>query len=521
MIRQLFVLLTLGLNFTLCVLAQSVPLYTVTVVERTVKAVNYQYRKGPTPIDFRGTVLLPESKGDAAVESKAGRTEIDASFTHVPSPRRFGTEYLTYVLWAITPEGHPKNLGEIIPGSSDKAKTHVTTDLQTFGLIVTAEPYAAVRQPSDVVVMENEVRPDTLGSIEPIQVRYELMPRHAYTYDKPADLAAADGAGPKVSMGEYETLLELYQAKNAIQIAQASGAGQYAAEVLNKAQDQLQNAQSLHDRKGDKSLIISAARQASQTAEDARALASQRAKDAEVAKARGDAEHERQLRLSAEAQAAQAKQQSAQAEAQARAIQAQASADRMQFNQMSQTQAAPVQPAPVQTAPAQPPVDISSLRPPPPDQQTQRNARAALAQRLNGYFASRDTPRGLVATISNSEFHGTALDGRAQASLAQVASAVAAYPGLMVEVEGNSDSAAPEAELLATARAEATRDVLIRNGLPAGSVTARGYGNSRPLGPNSSVQAREANRRVEIVISGGPIGNVAVWDRSYSLVPRR
>ena len=326
---------------------------------------------------------------------------------------------------------------------------------------------------------------------------------------------------PKVSMGEYETLLELYQAKNAIQIAQASGAGQYAAEVLNKAQDQLQNAQSLHDRKGDKSLIISAARQASQTAEDARALASQRAKDAEVAKARGDAEHERQLRLSAEAQAAQAKQQSAQAEAQARAIQAQASADRMQFNQMSQTQAAPVQPAPVQTAPAQPPVDISSLRPPPPDQQTQRNARAALAQRLNGYFASRDTPRGLVATISNSEFHGTALDGRAQASLAQVASAVAAYPGLMVEVEGNSDSAAPEAELLATARAEATRDVLIRNGLPAGSVTARGYGNSRPLGPNSSAQAREANRRVEIVISGGPIGNVAVWDRSYSLVPRR
>ena len=140
---------------------ENVPIYQVTVTERTVKAVDYQYRSGPTPVDFRGTVLLPKAKGDAMVESKAGRTEIDAHFQRLEAPTRYGAEYLTYVLWAITPEGHARNLGEVLPGSSDHAHLHVTTDLQAFGMIVTAEPYSAVRQPSDVVVMENEVRPDT------------------------------------------------------------------------------------------------------------------------------------------------------------------------------------------------------------------------------------------------------------------------------------------------------------------------------------------------------------------------
>src|SRR3984957_4379339 len=136
---------------------ETVPIYHVTVVDRTISAVNYQYRGGQTKIDFKGTVLLPQAKGDAVVESKSGRTEIDARFEHLESPARFGTEYLTYVLWAITPEGHAKNLGEVLAGSSDKGKLHVTTDLQAFGLIVTAEPYSAVRQPSDAGVMGNKV----------------------------------------------------------------------------------------------------------------------------------------------------------------------------------------------------------------------------------------------------------------------------------------------------------------------------------------------------------------------------
>ena len=213
----------------------SVPLYHVTVIERTVKSVNYQYRSGPIPIDFRGTVLLPEAKGQAIVESKAGRTEMDAHLEHLKPPTRFGPEYLTYVMWAVTPQGHAKNLGEVLPGHSDKASLRITTDLPAFGLIVTAEPYAAVRQPSDVVVMENEIRPETVGQIEPINAKYELLPRGQYTYTVPSDMVAAEGNGAKVPMDQYESLLQVYQAQNAVQIAKAAGRGPVCRGHLSKS----------------------------------------------------------------------------------------------------------------------------------------------------------------------------------------------------------------------------------------------------------------------------------------------
>lgn len=530
MVRELTLLSILGSFLTLSAGPQSVPIYRLTVVERTVKAVSYQYRTGPTPIDFRGTVLLPEAKGDAVVESKSGRTAIDAHFSHLPAPNRFGGEYLTYVLWAITPEGHPKNLGEIVPGSSDKAHTQVTTDMQAFGMIVTAEPYAAVRQPSDVVVMENEVRPDTVGSVKPVQVRYELMPRHGYTYDKTKAAAAAENPGPTVSMGEYETLLELYQAQNAVQIAESSGAGQYAADVLSKAQTQLQSAQALHNQKADKSLVIAAAREASQTAEDARALADKRSSDAAVASARSEAERERQLRLAAEAQAQQATQQALEAKQQAQQAQAEASADRIQLEQMAQTPTQQAQTAPVQTQPAQTPVttspaaiDYSKISPPPPEQpddRGKRELRISLAQQLRGLFPLTDSPRGLVETVGSLDFEGTAPDGTAAVKLSQIAALVSSHPGLTIEVDGHSDSASPEAEHIAAARAEAVREELVRAGVAPSLVTVRDMGNARPLGPNTTAQGRDANRRTEIVISGPPIGNLAAWDKSYPLVPR-
>src|SRR5882724_174269 len=185
---QVSALSIFALLSTSAVFPQSVPIYQVTVTERTVKAVNYEYRRGPTRIDFRGTILLPDAKGDAVVESKAGRADISVKFDRVLAPSRYGGEYLTYVLWAITPEGHAKNLGEVLADGGDHARLHVTTDLQAFGMIVTAEPYSAVRQPSDVVVMENEIRPDTAGKVEVIQAKYELLPRGQYTYVKPAEM---------------------------------------------------------------------------------------------------------------------------------------------------------------------------------------------------------------------------------------------------------------------------------------------------------------------------------------------
>jgi flagellar motor protein MotB len=484
---------------------QNVPLYRVTVIERTVKAVNYQYRSGPTQIDFRGTVLLPEAKGDATVESKAGRTEVDARFEHVLPPARYGREYLTYVLWAITPEGHAKNLGEVLAGSSDKAKLHVTTDLQAFGLIVTAEPYAAVRQPSDVVVMENQIRPDTAGKIEPIQAKYELLPRGHYTYNVPADLVAAEGNGPSVPMSRYEELLEVYQAQNAVQIAGAMGAAQYAAETFARAQELLRTAQNLQAGGSDKNQVIATARESAQTAEDARAIAMKRKQDSEVAAAKAEAALERQRRLQAEAEAQTAK--------------AESSADRTMLEQervarqQAEAQAAAAQ---TQTAPPPPPpivvAEVPRVTAEQQVQQQRKDLRMSLYRQLGeSSLEIMDTPRGLVVTVPASDFDGRMLQPAVARHLAPVSAAIAAHPELSVEVDDNGDGGN-------TARAEAVRAVLMESGVR--TISVRSLGSSRPIASNATAAGRDLNRRVEIAISGETIGNMPYWDRSYSLVPR-
>ena len=263
----------------------SAPIYSVTVVARTTKAVNYQYRAGPTRIDFRGTVLLPAGKGDATVESQRGRTDIQASFENLTPPTQYGREYLTYTLWAITPEGAPRNLGEVIPGGSNKARLHVTTDLQAFGLIVTAEPYASARQPSNVVVMENEVRADTIGKIQTIDAKYELLPRGHYTWHVPDSLEPASADQHKVSMSKYEEQLQLYEAQNAIGIAQTANAATYAPNTIAKAEALLQEAQQLQASKAPTSVVIQNAREAAQTAEDARLISERRAQEEKLAAA--------------------------------------------------------------------------------------------------------------------------------------------------------------------------------------------------------------------------------------------
>lgn len=472
--------------------AQNAPIYQVTVVERTVKAVNYQYHNGPTRIDFRGTVLMPSAKGEAVVESKAGRTVIEARLAHVNSPAQYGAGYLTYVLWAITPEGHAKDLGEVVIDPSDHAKLTVTTDLQAFGLIITAEPYAAVRQPSDVVVIENEIRPDTVGHVEPIQAKAGLLPRGHYTYNVGNPAAAA---GPKLSMDRYEALLEVYEAQNAVQIARAEGADHYAPDTFARAEEMLRNAQQLNAQKADRSTIVTEARHASQTAEDARLLAAQRKRDQELTDARAALQHEQELRMKAEAEAQRAE---AQAEASITA------------------QTAEV-PAPEATVPA----PIPSVEEPPaaiPQTPDKSGLRVQLLSELNSAMPTRDTPRGLVVTVGDADFRGAALRSGLYPSLARIAATIVAHPGLTVLVEGNSDS--PRGGREAEDRAAAVHDALVVAGVPAARVTTRNLSDTRLVVSNASASGRVQNRRVEITISGEPIGPVASWDRTYSLLPR-
>lgn len=477
---------------------QPAPIYQVTVIERTVKAVNYQYRGGPTQIDFAGTVLLPQAKGKAIVESKSGRAEIDAKFSNLGSPNRYGGEYLTYVLWAITPEGRAQNLGEVMSDASDHGHLAVTTDQQAFGMIVTAEPYAAVRQPSDVVVMENIIRPDTIGRIEPIQAKYALLPRGHYTYTRP------DGSqpeGPKVSMDRYESLLQIYQAQNAIQIARAQGADRYAADTLARAESLLAEARQLDQRKAGRSAVVTVARESAQTAEDARTIAIRHNQDAKLAETQSALAQEKQRREAAE-QAAR--------DAEIRASEDRAKLEReraereLAARERAQREAAVSAPAP-EPAPRVPVSPASTSRP-----DNRSEFRTKLAGRLNSYLATTDTPRGLVVMVSDADFHGGSLDPSVAARIVNLAGVIADQPGLRVEIDGHGEQWSGE-------RAETVRYALIRGGLPSRSTTIQDCGTSRPLASNATAAGREQNRRVEIVISGEPIGTVASWDRTYSL----
>ena len=463
--------------------------------------------------------MLPAAHGEATVESKRGRIEIDAKLDRLEAPARFGREYLIYVLWAITPEGRALNLGEVVPGRSDKADLHVTTDLQVFGLMVTAEPYFSVSRPSDVVVLENTVRPDTIGGVEQVNAKYELMPRGQYTYNvQPSDIRSADAGAPRVSMDQYESLIELYQAQNAIQISRSLGADLYAPETYNKAVQLLVQAQDLQARKMGMRAVVTAARDAAQTAEDARAITVKRRDDerlaqeqqatalaenrAQVAESRADAERDR-----------------ADSE---RIAKEQAQAEAARANQLAQQQAEQAQAArdavAVQVAVNQ--ADVQRQR----VQSDKQALRAQLLRELAPILDARDTPRGLLVTIPDSRFQGpSTLRFGALDELGRVAFILRTRPGLYVEVDGHTDNEGSDVydQELSEQRAATVRDVLVHDGIPSGAIVIRGFGKTHPLVSNNTPAGRAGNRRVEVVISGDPIGTSASWDQTYTLMPRR
>ncbi len=252
------------------------PIYRVSVVQRTIKAVNYGHRGRPTKVDLTGTVLVPAARGEAEVESRRGAVQIRVKVKDLPAPSTFGREYLTYVLWAITPEGRPANLGELVLDPGNEGKLQVSSELQSFALLVTAEPYFAVTQPSDVVVMENVIRPDTVGRIEEVNARYELLPRGHYTYVQPSSGPEPSNEREKVSMDQYEAIAALYQALNAIQIARAAGADSAAGDTMRKALELYEEARKLQSSNAGSRKVVMIARQAAQTAEDARAITQKR-----------------------------------------------------------------------------------------------------------------------------------------------------------------------------------------------------------------------------------------------------
>jgi outer membrane protein OmpA-like peptidoglycan-associated protein len=503
------------------------PTFRVTVVSRSIQAVNYQHRGGATKMDFAGTDLMPQARGEAKVESKKGYIEIEVEFANLENPTTFGNEYLTYILWAISPEGRAVNLGEILVGDNHRSKVDVTTDLQAFALVVTAEPYYAVRQPSNVVVLENVVREDTKGTTEAMHTKYDLLERGGYI-----------PTGYKFDPVVLNTKLplEFFEARNALRIAQSEGAETYAHDSYQHASrlmDQVDaDAVSKHS---DRKAIIGVAREVVQTAEDARAITVKKieqerlenerqaaanaqantqaeADDATRQKEQAQSEQARAEQARAQAESDASRAQAATARAQADAASAQADANQaksdMEANQASSADA---------LSAAQADADQSRLA----AQQAQSSVQQAeadkaamrlrLSEQLNTILQTRDSARGLIVSMSDVLFDTGkySLKPGAREKLAKVAGILLAYPGLNIEVGGYTDNVGGDQmnQTLSENRAASVRDYLVQQGVSSSAVTAKGFGNSLAVASNDNSAGRQQNRRVELLVSGEAIGN--------------
>jgi len=595
--------------------------YSVNVASRTTRAVKYAHRSGSTKIDFQGTDLMPGASGDAKVESKRGTMQIEVEFQGLDKPTSFGTEYLTYVMWAISPEGRSANLGEVLVGDNRRSKLDVTTDLQAFALIVTAEPYYAVRRPSNVVVVENVIRPDTVGTSEAVDAKYELIDRGGY-------IPTGYHFDPVVLNSKLP--LEFFEARNAVRIAKSAGAENYAAPSYEKAVSQMNRADEMGTMKHvDRKALISVSREVVQTADDSREIAVKRIdadrmnadRDREAAKlanARAKSRDDMQSRMNAEAATADAnrrsadaerataeaqrQQQNAQAEsdrnraAAAGASQAaadaqqgqrdaeaesgrnraaaaganQATADAQQGQRNAEAEsgrnraaAAGANQATADAQQGQRNAEAESGRnraaaaganqATADAQQGQRNAeaesdrnrlaaatsdqqlkqalldreelRAKLLQQFNVIFATRDTARGLIVSLSDVLFDTgkSTLRPVAREKLAKISGIVLAYPDLRLAIEGNTDSVGTDAmnQQLSEQRASSVREYLAKENIPAASMTSRGFGKTQPVASNDSAEGRQQNRRVELVVSGEVIGTtIGVVSQNLLVTPR-
>jgi outer membrane protein OmpA-like peptidoglycan-associated protein len=477
------------------------PIYkiTINVVERQATAINYKHRSGSTTIDFKGTPLLPKARGEAKVESKQGYIEVEVEFDDLQPATRFGSEYLTYVLWAISPEGRAVNLGEVILNGT-KSKLDVSSDLQAFGLIVTAEPYFAVTQPSDVVVMENFIRPETRGLVEQIDAKYELLQRGQYTTNvAPADL--------KPILMDKDIQLDIYEARNAVRIARWAGADQLAADSYAKAEQFLKDAED--NQKHHSKTASMLARQAVQTAEDSRLITLKRQDDNRLAQERAAA----LLRESEE---------------KAKADRARAEAERAEVLRVQETQRAAVADAERAAAEANAARSIAQARAESDRAANEKRAAEAEAERsrqtaltaerekqqlreqlvaqFNAILQTRDSPRGLIVNMSDVVFDTAqyTLKPGAREKLAKISGIIQAHPGLKIEVEGHTDSTGTDEynRKLSENRADAVRTFLVQSGVNPSIIVSRGFGKDRPVASNDTAAGRQLNRRVEMVVTG-------------------
>jgi outer membrane protein OmpA-like peptidoglycan-associated protein len=537
-------------------------IFRIQVVSRSTAAVNYLHRGGSTKINFEGTSLMTPGRGVATVESERGVIRVSAEFQNFVAPSSFGPEYLTYVLWAISPDGRPVNLGELTLnnyGNGSKSAIKTTSEIQTFGMIVTAEPYYAVTQPSDVVVMENIVRKDTRGVIETVDAKYELLPRGMYT-------AEGKASGFVPIHVDKKNPFELYEAENAVMLARLAGAPQYAAESYQKALDSLAWANRNQNQKPGQKPTITMAREAVLRAEDSRVIAIRAEREEALTQERESslnrenaanvkADEETRQRIVADrdraaAEIARAEAQTATLDAQrerAQAEMAKQEADRARQEAVDQQQKLSAQAdqarteAQVATEDAQrerqaaeaaklEALDQQQKLSAQADQaraaaahaqQEQADLRQKLILQFNQILETRESARGLIVNMSDVLFDTAkfTLKPGAREKLAKVSGIILAHPGLKIAVEGHTDDVGGDEYnmKLSENRANAVETYLVSQGLNSGSVTAQGFGKTQPVADNGTAAGRQRNRRVEMVVSGEMLGSPVATPTAASL----
>jgi len=479
-------------------------------VSRSLKALSYRRAGKSVEISFVGTDLMATASGTARVETKSNRIEIDARFVGLEDSTLFGLEYLTYVLWAVSPQGRAVNLGELVV-KNRSANLKAVVDMQTFGMIVTAEPYYAVTQPGDEVVLENAV-PESLSS-ERVDAKYALISRGSYASANTKIDNAIFGVDRKAPP-------ELFEARNAVRIARNALADTYAASTMARAKEQLKQADDAYASRRDKKTVTTAARNAVETAEEARVLAVQKkaeedAQLAQDAERKAAAEREAKARANAEAEALR-RQEADQARAQAEAEKADAERMKQQADQAAQQAAQQQQQAEAASAAARAQQQAAEAEAEKARQaatqaeQDKAAIRAQLLAQLNAVLQTQDTARGLIVNMSDVLFDtGSAtLRTPAREKLAKISGIVLAHPGLNLQIEGHTDSVGGDqmTQQLSERRADSVRDFLITQGVAGSSVTAQGFGKTRPVASNDTAEGRQKNRRVELVVNGEAIG---------------
>ncbi|MGA9484689.1 MAG: OmpA family protein [Candidatus Acidiferrales bacterium] len=482
--RIIFALLLMALTAGFC-MAQIEPTEpSANVISGTVAAIGYPVGGGGTKVTMVGTPSASQASGEAKVQAKVGGTEVSLKVAGMPQPTALGAEFLTYVLWTVTPDGTTTNLGEIPIDKNGQGKLDATAQSQTFALIVTAEPYYAVHIPSELIILTNETRKNTKGKIYPDN-SYKLMRRSEY---------AKQGNPLALTPDLKKIPLDIYEARNAVEIAKSRGAEQYAPEVFSKAQSSLQMAENALTQDSGKNQIISSARQTIQFAEDARALAVRREtaeriqKEKEEAAANAKAEADARAATEASRQAELTAAREAQMKAEAEAQAAQASVQQAALR--AKEQAARDEAARAQAATAA--------------------LRAQLLRQLNDVLQTTDTPRGLVVNMADVLFQlgKYELSSDAQLKLAKLSGIIQAHPGLNLSIEGYTDTTgtADFNMTLSQQRADTVRQFLVTQGLSPDSITSKGLGEADPIADNSTAAGRKLNRRVEIIVSGEVIG---------------